>query len=136
MMRTRPFHEDARQRLRDLDAAGHALWISRQVLREYAVVVSRKMNDKNVFDAEALTADLDRFEPEFFMADEDRRVTSALKSLIKSHSVKGKPVHDANIVATMLVNGLKKVLTQNGKDFVRYAPLIEVLPLINVADQA
>lgn|GEM_PF-5924457 len=44
-----PFQNEARQRLQDLCAAGHPLWISRQVLREYAAVLSRLMNERNVF---------------------------------------------------------------------------------------
>jgi len=123
------FHEAAQQRLRDLDAAGHELWISRQVLREYAVVVSRKMNERNAFDAVALAADLDRLEAEYRVGDEDARITLTLKRLIQSHAVKGKPIHDANIVATMLVHRVGKLLTQNESDFARYVPAIEILPL-------
>ena len=123
------FHEVARQRLRDLDAAGHELWISRQVLREYAVVVSRKMNERNAFDAAALVADLDRLEAEYRVGDEDARITLVVKKLIQSHAVKGKPIHDANIVATMLVHRVGQLLTQNVSDFVRYVPAIEILPL-------
>jgi predicted nucleic acid-binding protein len=125
-----PFHEDARARLRQLESAGGELWINRQVLREYAVVVSRKMNDRNAFDAPTLNADLARFESEFWVADETAAVTEKLRHLIESHNVKGKPVHDANIVATMRVHGVGKLLTGNLQDFVRFVPTIEILPLV------
>ena len=124
------FHADARARLTELDSSGCDLRINRQVLREYAVVVGRKMHEKNAFDAKALTADLSRFETEFLVADEDQEVTAQLKKLINSHAVKGKPVHDANIVATMLTHGITRLLTQNEGDFTRYRPLIEVLSLV------
>jgi predicted nucleic acid-binding protein len=41
----------------------------------------------------------------------------------------GKQVHDANIVATMLVYGIPKLLTHNTTDFARFSELITVLPL-------
>ena len=37
------------------------------------------------------------------------------------------PVH---LAATMLVHGITRLLTQNEKDFRRYLPLIEILPLV------
>ncbi|MEH2170887.1 MAG: hypothetical protein V7K41_30400 [Nostoc sp.] len=41
----------------------------------------------------------------------------------------GKQVHDANIVATMLVYGIPQLLTHNTSDFARFSGLITVLPL-------
>ncbi len=127
------FHQAAQKTLLELQARGVEFWISRQVLREYAVIISRKMNEKKAFNAAALNGDLKRFASEFVVADEDAQVTQILMSLIKSHDVKGKPIHDANIVATMLAKGLSKLLTQNVKDFERYEPLIEIFPLNVVA---
>ena len=43
--------------------------------------------------------------------------------------IAGKQVHDANIVATMLVHGITQVLTHNITDFARFSSLITVLPL-------
>ena len=39
----------------------------------------------------------------------------------------GKQVHDANIVATMLAHGERRLLTFNGADFRRFEPMIEVV---------
>ena len=41
----------------------------------------------------------------------------------------GKQVHDANIVATMLVYGIPQLFTHNTSDFARFSGLITVLPL-------
>ena len=41
----------------------------------------------------------------------------------------GKQVHDANIVATMLIYGIPQILTHNTADFARFSELITVLPL-------
>jgi predicted nucleic acid-binding protein len=40
--------------------------------------------------------------------------------------VAGRQVHDANIVATMLANGITRLLTFNVADFRRFAALISV----------
>jgi hypothetical protein len=40
--------------------------------------------------------------------------------------VKGKQVHDANIVAVMLAHGVHRLATRNAGDFERYSGLIEV----------
>jgi predicted nucleic acid-binding protein len=127
-----PFQQDARIRLVALNAGGSELWICRQVMREYAVVISRKMNEYGAFDAIALIQDLERFETEFRVMDEDHRVSSLLRKLIQTHAVKGKPIHDANIVAPMQVHGIRTLVTQNGRDFVRYVPQIEILPMTAV----
>ena len=34
-----------------------------------------------------------------------------------THNLRGKRIHDANIVATMAVHGIHILLTQNGADF-------------------
>jgi hypothetical protein len=50
--------------------------------------------------------------------------------LINSVSVGGKQIHDANIVATMLAHGLRRLLTHNVKDFQRDSAWIDILPLV------
>lgn len=40
---------------------------------------------------------------------------------------RGKQVHDANLVATMLVHGVTRLLTFNAADFRRFGTLIEVV---------
>jgi hypothetical protein len=39
-------------------------------------------------------------------------------------------VHDANIVATMQVYGIRQLLTHNADDFTRFSAFITVVPLI------
>jgi len=39
------------------------------------------------------------------------------KELIKKYNVRGKRIHDANIVATMLCNEIKIIFTKNLVDF-------------------
>jgi predicted nucleic acid-binding protein len=42
------------------------------------------------------------------------------KRLVVRHSVLGSKVHDARLVATMNVHGIRRILTFNTADFARY----------------
>jgi predicted nucleic acid-binding protein len=57
-------------------------------------------------------------------------VTTRLLALLSEVPTRGRRIHDANVVATMLVYGVRRVLTHNTDDFVRFAAFIEVLPLL------
>ena len=70
-----------------------------------------------------------QFEILFRIADENATVTARLLDLLERTPVGGRQVHDANIVATMLTHGVTRLLTENVKDFKRFADLITVLPL-------
>jgi predicted nucleic acid-binding protein len=47
--------------------------------------------------------------------------------LSRRYSFGGRQVHDANVVATMLAHGERRLLTFNEADFRRFTPLIEVI---------
>lgn len=50
------------------------------------------------------------------------------RSLIVAHSVLGKQVHDARLVALMKTNGIAHILTLNGGDFTRYPGIVVIDP--------
>ena len=54
-----------------------------------------------------------------------------LLALLLEVPTRGRRIHDANIVATMLVYGVRRLLTNNPDDFVPFAAFIDVLPLIS-----
>lgn len=68
----------------------------------------------------------------FRIADETEEVTAQLLALMKVYPTGGKQVHDANVVATMLVNGIDTLLTTNVEDMKRFADRITILSLENV----
>jgi predicted nucleic acid-binding protein len=78
---------------------------------------------------DALTDAVRRFEAEFEIADEDAAVTAILLDLLRSRTIRGKQIHDANIVATMRRYGIHLLLTHNRADFMRYVPDISILSL-------
>lgn len=43
--------------------------------------------------------------------------------LVTKYRVSGKNVHDARLVAAMVVHGVEQILTFNGADFARYAEI-------------
>ena len=125
-----PFHAAAKTKLYDLDQAGHPLWLSRQVLREYLVAMSRPGALSAPVPLAMLAADVQSFQSQFAIADDMAVVTKELLDLLTKVPFAGKQVHDANIAATMLAYGIGKLLTHNVADFARFAGYITVIPLI------
>jgi predicted nucleic acid-binding protein len=121
-----PWHAKAEGVLRDAEAAGAALWISGQILREYLATVTRPQQGR---PAVPMTEAIERvrfFAQRFEMVDDGPEVRERLLSLLATYPVAGKQVHDANIVATMLANDVTRLLTFNIADFRRFAELIAI----------
>lgn len=113
---------------------GRPRWISRQVLREYLATLSRPQGFGAPAPMAVLTQQVEQFEQVFLVADETAQVGAELRRLALLVPMGGKQIHDANLVATMLVNGVTRLVTHNVADFQRFEPLIEVLPLSQWAD--
>jgi predicted nucleic acid-binding protein len=60
------------------------------------------------------------------VADDTAAVTNQLLALMANYPIGGKQVHDANIVATMLIHGIPCLLTHNAKDFERFGDIVTV----------
>ena len=124
-----PRHHDALRMLRELHTAGTEVWVSRQVLREYLAVLSRPQTFTSALPIGTLVAAIRDFEISFQVAEDSPTVTNRLLSLLQQVPVAGKQVHDANIVATMQIYGIRRLLTANVADFARFGHLITVVPL-------
>jgi predicted nucleic acid-binding protein len=124
-----PRHQEALAVLRRLHAADTEIWLSRQVLREYLAVLSRPQTYTSPVPVGALIADIHGFTTRFRVAEDGPAVTDRLLALLQQVPSGGKQVHDANIVATMLVYGIQRLLTANPSDFARFGSLIVVEPL-------
>lgn len=96
------FHQDAIRTFEKL-AGEYELWVSRQVLREYAVVMTRPDIIEKPLSSTEVATDIEKWQSIFQISDETEDVTKILLDLIKTYDIKGKKIHDANIVATMLV---------------------------------
>lgn len=125
-----PFHAQATATLQALAMAGHPLWISRQILREYLAAMSRAGALTGSVSPASLIADVQSFQAQFRMAEDGLAVTAHLLNLLGIIPCGGKQIHDANIVATMLAYGIPKLLTHNVADFKRFAGHIAILALV------
>lgn len=103
LIATAPSHIQAHELLEKLWAARVELWISRQIVRESIAVVSRQQTFSQP------------------------QVTERLLDLLNTIPLGGGQIHDANLVATMLVYGIPQLLTYNAPDFARFSTLITVL---------
>jgi predicted nucleic acid-binding protein len=123
-------HSAASMMLQQAEAAGDELWISSQIMREYLAVVTRPQPDGPPPLTMSAAVDQVRLMLQRFQVVEDGPDTRAqLLTLLTAYPVAGRQVHDANIVATMLANGITRLLTFNVADFRRFAALITVKTL-------
>ncbi|QYN34934.1 PIN domain-containing protein [Pseudonocardia sp. DSM 110487] len=120
----------AREALDEWPARGTTLYTSGQILREYLSVATRPeernglglSQQDSVANARALCGRLR-------LLDENEKVNARLLALLDDIGCGGKQVHDANIVATMLVHGVDTLVTGSVEDFTRFERLITVRKL-------
>ena len=124
-----PNHRLARQRLQEIGESGEVLRISRQVLREYLATVTRPQSWSPSIPMDTALAHIATLEAAFDILEDGPRVTETLTGLCREVPVGGRQVHDANIAATMLVHGERRLLTFNAADFRRYGNRIELIGL-------
>jgi predicted nucleic acid-binding protein len=120
------YHAAATTLLRQTEAAGGPIWISGQVLREYLAAVTRSQGSIAALPMSVALERVRFFAQRFWVVEDGPEVRARLLQLLAAHNVAGKQVHDANIVATMLANGITRLLTFNVADFRRFAGLITV----------
>ena len=112
-------------------ASSRTLVISRQVLREYAVVMTRPGILETPLTPDEVANDLEQWQEIFTVLDETQDVTAQLIVLLKTYAVKGKRIHDANLAATMLAHGITELWTANGADFQRF----EAIRITGIAER-
>jgi predicted nucleic acid-binding protein len=61
---------------------------------------------------------------------ENLAVVDTLETLVERHAVRGKQIHDCNLVAIMLVHKVDSLLTRNPTDFKRFKE-IAVEPVLD-----
>ncbi len=124
-----PFHELAQNRIKQFVTTGFNLFLSRQVLREYLSSMTRKNELTAEVSITQLKQDIQFFSEDYYILEDSSSITEKLTDLMEEFSVSGALVHDANIVATMLVNRIKHILTYNVSDFKKFEKYIEIVSL-------
>lgn len=127
-------HRHAMLVLNDWAGRGTALYASGQIMREYLAVATRPVagNGLGLKQADAV-ANVRAFRTRTNLLAEDARVTDGLLSLLTETSCSGKKIHDANIVATMLVHGIDTLVTMNVADFTRFQHHVTLVQLASVS---
>jgi predicted nucleic acid-binding protein len=120
-----PFHEQALAAINAAYQANRTIWISRQVIREYLVTMTRPQAFENLPRATVLEQ-IEQFTERFEVADDTSAATERLLQLLANYKLGGKQVHDANIVAAMQAYGIPALLTHNTKDFERFGDAIRI----------
>ena len=125
--RDAPNHHLARDALQQLAQGPEPLRISRQVIREYLAVVTRPQAWSVPLTSTEAVQDVNSLNGSFNILADGPEVMEALLALIREVPASGRQIHDANIVATMLAHGERRLLTFNTADFRRYGDRIELV---------
>ncbi len=124
---TAPSHAIARDRIQQAGQSGEALRISRQIVREYLATVTRPQSWSPASSMNVALAQIAEFEANFEILEDGPRVAERLVMLCREVPLGGRQIHDANIVATMLAHGERRLMTFNAADFRRYGERIELV---------
>ena len=116
-------HEIARTSLERAFEELEPLRISHQILREYLAVVTWPVP----ISREDAHDDMERLVGAFEVLEDGPVVTDSLVSLCREVPVGGRQIRDANIVATMLAHGERRLLTFNPVDFRRYGDRVALV---------
>jgi predicted nucleic acid-binding protein len=120
-----PFHEQALAAINAAHQGNRAIWINRQVIREYLVTLTRPQAFDNL-PKEIVLEQVKQFIKKLEVADDTPNVSEKLLELLADFKVGGKQIHDTNIVATMLAYNIPCLLTHNIKDFKRFEGVVEI----------
>ncbi len=121
--RADPRHSIVQAAVHKLRENGHELRTTSQNFAEFWNVSTRP-TDRNGFEltpyeTHELLQDLER---SFSLLSDSSDVYLVWRQLVVDYRVSGVQVHDARLVAAMLVHDVKHILTFNTQDFTRYMP--------------
>ena len=128
--KSRSEHRDALTILNDWPAGDTILCVSGQILREYLAVATRPAdgNGLGLKQSDAV-GNVHAIRERTTLLAEDTRVTQRLLGLLADVDCGGRQIHDANVIATMLVHGIGAVVTMNIDDFARFDGYVDVVRL-------
>ena len=126
-------HRQALAIFNDWPGRGTTLYASGQIMREYLAVATRPADKHGLGLKQAdAVANAGMFRARTSLLAEDHRVADRLLDLMNEIPFGGGQVHDANVVATMLVHGIDSLITINLADFTRFEHHITLIPLNSI----
>jgi len=120
-------HAEAEALIQRMWESDVELWVSRQVIREFLVQVTHPNSFSPALSIEQVMNQMQIVTTLFRVSDDTEVVTRQLLALLSSYPTRGKQVHDANLVATMLVYGIDTLLTLNVDDLKRFSDKITLI---------
>ena len=124
-------HHDALTILNVWPAGDTTLYVSGQILREYLAVATRPANRNGLgLKSPDALGNVGAIRERTTLLAEGAKVTERLLGLLADIECGGRQVHDANVIATMLVHGVGTVVTMNLDDFARFGGYVNVLRLL------
>src|SRR4051812_30023561 len=90
------------------------------------VVLTRQPGSGRSFTVDEGLGALERWRAGCSLLEETDAALVEWRRLVRKHQVRGKQIHDCNIVAVMLAHGVRRLATRNERDFARYADEIRV----------
>lgn len=121
-----PSYEASIAFIAKLETTELSLCISPQICREFLSVLTRKPVSGRAFTVKEALSALNEWRAICAVLEENSAVVATWEQLVSKHEVRGKQVHDCNVVATMLEHRVRRLGTRNPSDFERYEDLITV----------
>ncbi len=116
-----PSHTLAVESVAKLLAAAEPVYFTLQNIAEFWSVATRPIASNGLGFPPALAlGELEKIERFLNILADSPAVYLEWKRLVAKHGVLGSKVHDAKLVATMNVHGIRRILTFNTGDFARY----------------
>ena len=124
-----PMYADARKAAITLLRRRDQVTIIAQNLIEFWAVATRPLTSNGLaLSVTDTAAHLKTFQQSFNLLPDTPNIFSEWQRLVELHAVSGRQVHDARLVAAMLVNRVTHLLTFNTDDFRRYQEISVVNP--------
>ena len=124
VIRQNPQHQIAREAVRKLKERGDEIYTFPQSCIEFWNVLTRPSKNNgfgySVGDTDFFLRLIERIFP---LMRDDARIYREWRKLVVDFGVSGVQVHDARIVAAMLVHQVTHILTFDTSDFARYSRL-------------
>ncbi|WP_456425914.1 type II toxin-antitoxin system VapC family toxin [Rhodocaloribacter sp.] len=123
-----PWYDEARQWLAAIQSDGTSLCITTQIYREYLVVLTRGDVFKQTFSPQEALEILDVLAASVMVLGESIRSFDIFRDLVQRYEVKGKSIHDANVVAVMVDQKIRRLatyiiwMTSSGTQRSRWSP--------------
>jgi len=116
-----PSHAIAVESVASLLASAEPVYFTLQNISEFWSVATRPVANNGLgFSVEVALGELEKIERFLTILPDSPAVYGEWKRLVVRHGVLGSKVHDAKLVATMNVHGIRRILTFNTGDFARY----------------